>query len=154
MLKRIFPKQIDNAYRGHWLGIVFLVPIVLLRAVMGFNSIVFTHLVATGADGIKLDSFDPAGAQAVMGMFALLGIYLLLFALLGAVVLIRYRAMIPLYFLLLLLQQIIAKAVAFMHPVSGNGMPTAGIGSLIGLGLLAATILGFVFSLLNRSSDA
>src|SRR5665213_1845750 len=106
MLTRIFPKQIDNAYRGHWLAIWLMVPIVLLRLVIGFNSMVFARMVATSADGIPLDSFGTAGAEALI---ALLGLYLLLFALLGVVVLIRYRAMIPFMYLLLLIQQQIHK---------------------------------------------
>ena len=47
MLSRIFPAQIDNNYGGHRLTIWLLVPIILLRALIGFNSIFFTRTVAT-----------------------------------------------------------------------------------------------------------
>ncbi len=151
MLARIFPKQIDNAYRGHWLAIWLLVPIVLLRLVIGFNSMVLTRMVATGADGIPLDSFGIAGAQAVIALFALLGLNGLLLALLGIVVLIRYRAMIALFYLLLLLQQLGSRALGLLHPIAKSGAQT---GSALVLGILAVTVIGFVLSLLGKSNSS
>ncbi len=154
MLTRIFPKQIDNAYRGHWLAIWLMVPIVLLRLVIGFNSMVFARMVATSADGIPLDSFGTAGAEAVIALFALLGLYLLLFALLGVVVLIRYRAMIPFMYLLLLIQQLGSKVLGLLHPIARSGVSSAQTGSALVLGILAATIIGFVLSLLSKSNSS
>jgi len=151
MLSRIFPKQIDNAYRGHWLAIWLLVPVVLLRLVIGFNSMAFTRMVATTADGIPLDSFGAAGAEAAVSLFALLGLYLLLFALLGAVVLIRYRAMIPFMYLLMLIQQLGSRVLGLLHPIARSGVSSAQTGSALVLAILAATVVGFVLSLLNSS---
>ena len=150
MLARIFPRQADNAsYRGHWLAIWVLAPIVLLRFLMGFNSVFYTRLIATSADGIPLDSYDAAAAQVVIALFALLGLYLLLFALLGLVVLIRYRAMIPLMYLLLLLQQLGSRALAFAHPIGGATSPAA---SAIVIGILALTVIGLVLSLQSKAA--
>lgn len=151
MLGRIFPKQFDNFYRGHWLAIWLLVPIVLLRLVIGANSILNTRLVATTADGIPLDSFGAAGAEAVIALFALLGLYFVLLALLGILVLIRYRAMIPLMYLLLLAQQLGGRVLGLLHPIARSGASSAQLGSALILGILAATVLGFVLSLLGNS---
>jgi hypothetical protein len=89
MLSRIFPKQFDNTYCGHWLGLVLFIPIVALKAVQGFNSVVWTHKVMVSADGIPVDSFGPVAAGEATQMFALLGMYLLVLPLLGAAALIR-----------------------------------------------------------------
>lgn len=150
MLNRIFPRQFDNHYRGHWLAIWLLAPIVALRLVIGTNSILNTRFVATSADGIPLSSFDAAGAQAVISLFALLGLFQLLLALQGVVVLIRYRAMIPLFYLLLLIHQLGGRALALAHPIAQSGASSAQIGSAIVLALLAITLAGFVLSLLGR----
>jgi len=151
MFNRIFPKQFDNNYRGHWLAIWFLVPIVLGRLAMGANSIINTRLVAASADGIPLDRYNAGAAAAVVALFALAGLFNLLFALQGAVVLIRYRAMIPFMYLLLLIQGLGSKALLLAHPVIRSGVPTAALGSAFVLALLAMTLIGFVLSLLNKS---
>ena len=152
MFNRIFPKHLDNRASGHWLATWLLIPIVLVRAIIGFNSMVFSRSIATTADAIPLDTFGPDGAEAVISLFALLGLLTLLFALLGAVVLIRYRAMIPLMYLMLLIQQLGSKALLLMHPIVRSG--SASLGSTVVLVILAMTVGGFVLSLIGNSEPA
>ena len=64
MFNRIFPKQIDNNYRGHWLAIWALLLVVVLKAIQGVESIVNTREVATTADGISLDGLGAVGDGA------------------------------------------------------------------------------------------
>jgi hypothetical protein len=150
MLQRIFPTRLDNAYRGHWLAIWILVPVVILEFVIGANSIINTRSVAMGADGIPLDRFDAQAATTVISLFALLGLNRVLFALLGALVLIRYRAMIPFTYLLLLMLQLGTKALLVLHPaVRSIGHNTA-MGTAVILALIAMLLAGFVLSLLGR----
>ena len=150
MLSRIFPTQVDNNYRGHRLAIWLLVPIILLRGLIGFNSIFFARSVATSADGVPLDSFTPAAAGTVLALFALLGLFSLLLALLGLVVLVRYRAMIPFLYLFLLIQEVGNKAVLLAYPVTrsaSSGMPA---GSIVVFTILAMTLVGFALSLITN----
>jgi hypothetical protein len=152
MLNRLFPRAFDNAYRGHALAIWLFVPVVLLKAVQGANSIVITRTVATGADGIPLDRFDPQAAQTVIALFALLGFHLLILPLQSLVVLIRYRAMIPFMFLMLLVMQLGGRLVLLAHPVARSGDTPMGL--YINLAILAATVTGFVLSLSDKSKSA
>ncbi len=152
ILARIIPKQIDNAYRGHWLAIVLLVLNLILRTVMGFNSIVFTRTVATSADGIPLDSYGHDAAGMVLLLFALLGVYGLFLPLLSVVALIRYRAMIPLVYVLLLVFQLGSRAVRLLHPTAS--LFATPVGFYVNLGLLALTIIGFGLSLWPRRAAA
>src|ERR1700687_3110333 len=99
MLSRIFPKAFDNVFRGHWLGLWLFVPIVLLKLLIRAHFILSARGVATSADGIPLATFNAAGADAVVGLFVLLGLFQLLLGLLGTVALIRYRAMTPFVYL-------------------------------------------------------
>ncbi len=153
MLARIFPKQIDNNFRGHWLAILLFVPVVLVKLTIGVNSIVYTRYIATSADGIPLDSFSAGGAQTVVALFALLGLFQLLLALQGVVVLIRYRAMIPFTYLLLVIQQFANKAILLVHPIARSGTPGSQIGSAVVLAILAATLIGFALSLYKESAS-
>lgn len=154
MLNRIFPRQIDNQFRGRRLAIWLLIPVVVLKLIIGANSMLDTRQVATSADGIPLASFDAAGAQAVVALFALLGLFQLLLGLLGALMLIRYRAAIPLIYLLLLVQQLGFRALDLAHPIVGSGAASAGIGSALVSAILAMTVIGFVVSLLSRAAPA
>jgi hypothetical protein len=153
MLRRIFPRQFDNFYRGHWLAIWILVPVVLLEFVIGANSIINTRSVAIGADGIPLDRFDAEAATTVISLFALLGLARVLFALQAMMVLIRYRAMIPFTYLLLLVLQLGSKALLVLHPdIRSIGHNTA-TGSAVILVLVAMLLAGFVLSLVGPAAE-
>jgi hypothetical protein len=152
MLSRIFPKEIDNTYRGRWLAVWIFVPVVLLKATQGVNSIIMTRQVMTTADGIPLDAYGAAGAEAAIAMFALLGLYLLILPIQSLIVLIRYRAMIPFMYLLLLLVQVSSRLLLMVHPIVRSSEPPMGFaghptGFYINLGILALTLIGFVLSL-------
>ena len=149
MLHRIFPKQFDNTFRGHWLGIWILVPVVLLELVIGANSIINTRTVAMGADGIPLDRFGAEAATTVISLFALLGLSRVLLALLGVMALIRYRAMVPFIYLLLLVLQLGSKALLLLHPAIRSLGHNSASGSTVILGLIAMLLTGFVLSLLG-----
>lgn len=152
MVDRIFPRRVDNTYRGHWLATGLLVLVVLLRLVIGANSMLNPRSVAATADGIPLDHYGAAAADAVVALFALLGLGDFLLGLLGALVLLRYRAMIPLMFVLLLLDQLGRKVLVFAHPIARAGATTVAtfsVGTLINYGLLAMLVVGFGLSLMN-----
>lgn len=154
MLGRIFPKQFDNAYRGHWLAIWLLGFYALIKALQGTMSMINTRMVAAGADGIPLDMFNEAGVAAVMTLFALLGMHLIVLPLQTLVALIRYRAMIPFLYLMFLLLSLAQRVVVNLHPMpraAAMGPPT---GFYINLALLAVLLTGFALSLMDRRKTA
>src|SRR5690349_8378718 len=94
MLERIFPKTFDNTYRGLPLGLWIFAAVVFFKALQCVTSILLTRLVITRADGIPLGSFDMRGQEIVLGMFTLLGFYLLAVPVMSIIALFRYRAMV------------------------------------------------------------
>lgn len=151
MLSRIFPRQIDNSYRGHRLAIWILGLVLAGRLAVGINGTFNTRFVAMSADGIPLDSYGAAAADTVAALFALVAFLNLPLGLQGIAVLIRWRAMIPFMYLLLLFQSIASKIILYAHPLARSGVSTAQIGSAFLYGLLALTVIGFVLSLVHRS---
>jgi len=149
MLNQIFPKKFDNTFRGHWLAIWLFAPVVFMELAMGANSIINTRTVVMSADGIPLDRYGAGGADAVIALFAIAGLFRVLLALQGVVVLIRYRAMIPFMFLVLLILQLGSKALVLAHPIPRSGVSTAQLGSIFILAILAISIVGFALSLLK-----
>jgi len=146
MLGRLFPRQFDNIYRGQAVGLWLFVPIMLIKALQSVESVINTRTTAINADGIPLDSFPPAAANEIVIMFALLGLYLLVIPLQSAIVLLRYRSMVPFMYLSLLTLQISARVLHMFidPPATGDHA----IGFYINLGIMAVTIIGFILSLL------
>jgi len=153
MLNSIFPKQFDNAYRGHRLAIWLFIPVVLMELGVGANSIINTRTVAMSADGIPLDRYGAGGAEAVIALFAIAGLFRVVVALQGVVVLVRYRTMIPLMYLELLILQLGSKALLLVNPIAKSGVSTAQLGSAFILALLAMLLIGFFLSLLTKPTS-
>jgi len=148
MLGRIFPKQIDNTYRGHWLALVLLILLTFLKLAMSANAIFNTREIASGADGFALDAYGAAGADAVLLLFALDEVARIVMALLTAIVLVRYRAMVPLMYFLLLAEHIGRRAILTLNPIERT--TDSPLGLYVNLGLLAIMAAGFALSLMNR----
>jgi glucan phosphoethanolaminetransferase (alkaline phosphatase superfamily) len=151
MFDRIVPRQIDNIYRGHRAGLWIFGLVLLMRLAMGANIMLNTRSVAQGADGIPVDSFGAAAADAVIGLFALLGLARLMTALLGLLVLVRYRAMVPFMFLLMLIEHGAGRALLLARPVvHGETAPAAFYITLI---LFVLLLAGLALSLWRRAPD-
>lgn len=147
MPNRLLPRSIDNAYGGYKLALWLLAIVVLAKAAMGLNSIFNGYEVATSADGIPLDTFTPAGANAVVSFLALWGLAQLIFSLLGVLALVRYRAMVPLVFLMLMLELVSRKLILTALPIAKAGTSPAFSINAIFITLMA---LGLVLSLWRR----
>jgi hypothetical protein len=147
LLRRLLPPRIDNVYRGHPLALWLFVPVVLLKTAIALGTIFNGRRAAQSADGIPLDSFGAAGAEAVLALFAIWGLSQLVLSVLGALALARYRAMVPLVFVLLLLEHLARRWILLVKPIARTGTPP---GIYINLGLLVLMILGLVLSLRRR----
>ncbi len=152
MLERLFPRVIDNTYRGAWIAIWLLVLILLMKLAIAGGSIFNSRQAAGDADGIPLGLLGAQGVEIVISLFVLLALAQLTLALLGVIALIRYRGMISLVYLLLLIEQAGRRLLSAAHPMpridtSGAGLP---IGTIINLAILGAMILGFGLSLMRR----
>lgn len=150
-LNALLPRSIDNHYPGRKAALWLLAILVLVKGAMGLNSIFNGHEVATTADGIPLETFTPEGARAVLAFLAIWGWSLLLFSLLGVLALVRYRALVPLVFLLLLLEQLGRKFILAALPIAKVGAaPALGINTVI----IAVMVVGLVLSLWSKNKTA
>jgi hypothetical protein len=150
-LNALLPRSIDNQYSGRKAALWLLAILVFVKGAMGVGSIFNGHEVATTADGIALETFTPAGAQAVLAFLALWGWSLLLFSLLSALALVRYRALVPLMFLLLLLEQLGRKWILVALPIAKVGTPPAfGINTVI----ILLMVIGFALSLWSKNKPS
>ena len=151
MIGELLPRRADNTYRGHKLALWIFGLLLLMKAAIGVNSIVNGRSVAVSADGIPLDAFTPAGANAFVSAFALLGLSHVMASLLGVIVLLRYRTLVPLVFAFLLLQHLSSRWILRVMPIARIGTPPA-VG--VNLVLLALIVVGLALSLWIRNERA
>ena len=151
MLNRLLPRQVDNRFDGHRAALWLLGLFIALKLVMSVNSIFNTASVAAGADGLPLDSFGPAAARAVLMLFALMSLGQLALAVIALIILIRYRALVPFIYLVLLGEQLARRLIVESHAVARSESSPAGW--YVSFGLLALLTLGLVLSLLTRRRE-
>jgi hypothetical protein len=149
MFGQFLPRQIDNTYRGQTPALWLFAILLLMKTAMSLNSIFNGYSVATTADGIPVDAFTPAGAQAVVSLFAIWGLGHLVISLIGVGVLIRYRSLVPFMFALLLLEHLSRRLIHHFLPIVKTGTPPA---VYVNAGFLALMITGLALSLWRRSS--
>jgi len=142
MFARLFPLVADNRYSGRRLGL-WLFGLMPVKVLMGLNVIVNTSKVAESADGVPVGSFDPAGARAFLFMFAAWGLCQVILGLAALVVLVRYRSLVALAFLALLLEQAGRMLLRLAWPIERVGTPAGFYINAAPLGIMA---LGLVLS--------
>ena len=73
MFGRLFPKEFNNAYRGHWLALVILGLLLFLRLAQTGMGLVDPVLVIRGPDGILFDTFNAPAQAAFTYVFRCVG---------------------------------------------------------------------------------
>ncbi|HEX6636518.1 MAG TPA: hypothetical protein VF033_02580 [Steroidobacteraceae bacterium] len=151
MLNHPFPRTFDNNLRGRKAALWLLGAMVLLKGLMGINCVFNGYEVAVSVDAIPLHEFPPAAAATVVGFFAIWAWGLLLMSLLGALALIRYRAMVPLVYLLLLAEQLGRKWILTAMTIAHSG-GSSSAGS-INNAIVAILLIGLALSLWSPSNN-
>ena len=148
-MNRILPQRIDNTYGGHRLAVWLFLAVLVAKTGIALGAIFNGRVAVQSADGIPLDSFGADAGEAVVTFFALWGLSQLVFSMLGALALIRYRAMIPFMFVLFLLEHLARKWILLVKPIARTGTPP---GIYINLALLAVMVVGLALSLRRKAA--
>ncbi len=147
MLTRLLPQRVENSFRGHPLAIWLFAPVVILKTGIALTTLFNGRVAAQTADGLPLDTYGAGGAEAVVALFAIWGLSQLMASVFGFLALVRYRALIPFMFTLLLLEQLARKVVLMVKPIARTGTPPGVVVNFVLLGLM---IVGLVLSLISR----
>ena len=157
-LTRLFPRQIDNDYRGHVIGLWLLVPLVLAKFLQGANvagllGTARSRQMLEGVDNVPVSTFPAEAASHLVFLFSVWGLGIFVLGLLGIIVLLRYRAMIPLMYLVLLIEQLGRKGLSTIHLDSPFLTLTASPANLINWAFLLVIVIGLLLSLLGRRAS-
>ena len=147
MLNRILPACIDNRYRGHRLALWLFVPITLQKVGVSLTHMLKADGGAQSISTIPLDTYSPSAAQNIIGLFARMGLVQLVLASLFVLALARYRAMIPLMYVLIVAHYVGSRVVSEVKPLVLAGTSGASTPALV---IAILSVSGLVLSLIGR----
>ena len=145
--ERFLPRVIDNRFNGYRVALWIFGFITLIRAFQSLAIIFNGWDTATGADGIPLDTYPAAAAENILALFASASLWRLLFCIIGAVALIRYRSAVPLLFALSIFSYLGALLLWEFIPLVRVGSPP---GPYVNFAQFVLMVVGLVLSLVPR----
>ncbi|MBI4885819.1 MAG: hypothetical protein HY824_01890 [Acidobacteria bacterium] len=143
-MKRILPAQFDNHYRGHVSALWILALITTMTLAQSAVHLFTSDGGALSIAHIPLDTYSAGAAQNLVALYARLGLGQCLMGVLCLVALRRYRAMIPLLYVVLVLGYVAQWGVAQLKPTVTVGVSGASAPAVV---LTTLGIVGLVQSL-------
>jgi len=143
IIERIFPKNLNNAYKGSKIALYVFYALTVLTLWRSQHHLFAADGGAQSIATIPLDTFTTTGAAAVIGVFGLWGLSQLVIGIIYLIVSLRYRAMIPLMYLLMFVEYFV-RTVYFplAKPIPTTGTAPGATGNLP-LMIIAVVMLGF-----------
>jgi hypothetical protein len=152
VLRHLFPKQVDNSFDGVRPALWLLGLVIAMKLAMSLNSIFNTADVAGNADGIPLASFGPDAARQVFELFALMALGHLFLTLVALAALIRWRALVPFAYLVLLGEFLVRRVIVWSYAAPGAESTTVAL--IVNSSLAMLLTLGLILSLIpGRASQ-
>lgn len=146
MIERLLPRTADNHYRGHPLALWLFIPITLVTLARSLIHILRFDGGAQSIATIPLDQYSGEAAQTIVSIFGMWGLSQLLLGAVFALVLFRYRSLLPLMYLLFVAEWSGRLLIGLWKPVATVGQAPGAVGNLIlpwiGVGLLILSMRG------------
>jgi hypothetical protein len=144
MLSRLLPTASNFTYTGSRVSLWLLGLVLFMKMAIALGAIFNGYEAASVADGIPIDTYLPQATQAFLSLFASLGVSQFMLGLVGVLLLVRYRALVPLFLLVLIIEFLARKGVnSFMPIVRTDNAP----GGAINWAIFGVMLLAFVLSL-------
>lgn len=131
MIQKILPPVIDNDYKGHKIALWFFYLITIVTIVRSCIHMFKDDGGAQSIATIPLDNYVNGGAEAVIFIFAYWGLSQLMFGLLQGIVALKYKSMIPLMYLFLLLEYVARYGISLFKSLETTGQAPAGIANYV-----------------------
>ena len=144
ILERLFPAQFDNVYRGNRIALWLFYPLTAMTLWRSQHHITASDGGAQSIATIPLDTYTQGGAQGIITIFALWGLAQLAMGLVMLLASIRYKSMIPLLWLFILLEYGGRRLIGIYKPLetveTAPGQNAAYILPIVALVMLALAL--------------
>lgn len=131
VLARLFPAQIDNVFRGKRLALWLFYPFTAVTLWRSQHHITAPDGGAQSIATIPLDSYADGASATLIAIFAQWGLVQLLIGLLMLLAAIRYRAMVPLMWLVVLVEWTGRGLIGQFKPVETLSTAPGQVGNII-----------------------
>lgn len=131
MIERLFPAQFDSVFPGQKIALWIFY---LMTAVTLWRSQHHIFAVDGGAQSIAtipLDSYSDGAAATIIALFAQWGWMQLLLGLLMLLAAVRYKSMVPLMWLIVLMEWIGRGLIGQFKPVETIGTAPGQVGNMV-----------------------
>ena len=125
---RVFPKQLDNSFRGNRIAVVIFALITVFTLV---RSCIHIFAPDGGASSIAGINTSVEGGSNIISMFALWGLAQLLMGLVYVVVFFRYKSLIPFMYILIIVEYSGRVLIGMIKPLIVSHTPPGAIGDYI-----------------------
>jgi len=149
MFQKILPPIADNNYQGRKIALWFFYLITVVTVV---RSCIHMFKHDGGAESIAtipLSDYSDGAVGVIIGMFAYWGLSQLMFGIIQVIVALRYRSLIPLMYLMLIVEWGGRLALGMYKPIETTGQAPGGIGNMV---LPIVCLVMFFLSINKRES--
>lgn len=147
-LTRVLPKEFNNQFGGNRIALYFFYAITAVTLWRSQHHLFAPDGGAQSIATIPLDTYTQGGAAAVIGVFALWGLSQLVIGILYLLACVRYRSMIPLLYLLGILEYSVrALVTGVFKPIETIGTAP---GAMANVPLAMVFTVMFVLSIWRR----
>lgn len=146
---KLFPKQVWNRFPGQKIALYAFIPLPLMLIVRSCIHLVAPDGGAQSIATIPLDTYSDGATANIIAIFSQWGLSQLLLAGLFLLTLVRYRSLIPLFYLIFIFEQIGRISVGMFKPIATLETAPGAAGNLP---LLAIALIMLVLSLIPSKS--
>ncbi|HMF31319.1 MAG TPA: hypothetical protein VKK79_07895 [Candidatus Lokiarchaeia archaeon] len=132
------PKVVDNSFHGYRIAAIIFLLVTLVTIV---RSCIHIFAPDGGASSIAGIDVSVAGGSNIISLFALWGLSQVLMGLVYLVVYFRYKSLIPLMYLLILIEYTGRTLLGFIKPLEVTHIPPGAIGDYILIPLAAVMLI-------------
>ena len=125
---RVFPKQLDNSFRGNRIAVIVFALITVFTLA---RSCIHIFAPDGGASSIAGINTSVEGGSNVISMFAFWGLAQLLMGLVYLAVFFRYKSLIPFMYILIIIEYSGRVLIGMVKPLIVSHTPPGAIGDYI-----------------------
>ena len=131
IIHKVFPAPVSNVFPGYKLALYVFALLTLLTVVRSLIHILAPDGGAQSIATIPIDTFESAARSVIIQMFSLWGLSQLLMGIVYAVVFFKYQSLIPLMYILIIIEYSMRIILGNFKPIETLSTPPGAIGNYI-----------------------
>jgi len=131
IIDAILPEKITNEFKGHKIAFYVFIGIVVMTLVRSCIHIFASDGGAQSIAGFPLNTYPEAASSMIILIFSLWGASQLLMGFVYLIVLIRYKGLIPLMYVLIFIEYLSRFLLGVFKPAISTSVIPGGVGDYI-----------------------